>query len=118
MWGGACLWFLDNRKCLKQSFHYKINGYGTVRTKTNSSWDDSHKREFFTGTTHPGRFSQMVKKWNKKFFNREFYIAIHCEYSNTYTIVADKIIFNIPDKKTALFNFLQNLLGQFTQSDT
>ena len=25
MWGGACLRFLGNRKCLKQSFHYKIN---------------------------------------------------------------------------------------------
>ena len=26
MWGGACLWFLGNRKCLKQNFHYnKIN---------------------------------------------------------------------------------------------
>ena len=25
MWGGACLWFLGNRKCLKQSFCYKIN---------------------------------------------------------------------------------------------
>ena len=25
VWGGACLWFLGNRKCLKQSFHYKIN---------------------------------------------------------------------------------------------
>ena len=25
MWGGACFWYLGNRKCLKQSFHYKIN---------------------------------------------------------------------------------------------
>ena len=25
MWGVACLWFLGNRKCLKQSCHYKIN---------------------------------------------------------------------------------------------
>ena len=30
-------------------------------------------------------------------------------------MVADKIIFNIPDKKTVLFNFLQNLLGRFNQ---
>ena len=25
MWGGACLWFLGNWKCLKQGFYYKIN---------------------------------------------------------------------------------------------
>ena len=35
-----------------------------------------------------------------------------------YGIVADKIIFNIPDKKTVLFNFLQNLLGRFTWDDS
>ena len=34
--------------------------------------------------------------------------------SNIYSIVANKIIFNIPGKKTVLFNFLQNLLGRFT----
>ena len=48
------------------------DGYGTVRTKTSSSWDDSHKRDFFTGTIHPGRFAQMVKKWNKKFLIENF----------------------------------------------
>ena len=47
-------------------------GYGTVRTKTSCSWDDSHKRKFFTGTIHPGRFAQMVKKWNKKFLIENF----------------------------------------------
>ena len=47
-------------------------GSGTVRTKTSSSWDDSHKREFFSGTIHPGRFAQMVKKWNKKFLIENF----------------------------------------------
>ena len=45
-------------------------------------------------------------------------MAIDCEYSNIYSIVADKIIFNIPDKKTVLFNFLQNLLGRFTWDDS
>ena len=47
-------------------------GYGTVRTKTSSSWDDSHKRIFFTGTINPGRFAQMVKMWNKKFLIENF----------------------------------------------
>ena len=47
--------------------------YGTVRTITSSSWDNSHKRDFFfTGTIHPGRFAQMVKKWNKKFLIENF----------------------------------------------
>ena len=48
------------------------HGYGTVRTKASSFWDDSHKRIFFTGTIHPGRFAQMVKKWNKKFLIENF----------------------------------------------
>ena len=45
-------------------------------------------------------------------------MAIDCEYSNIYSIIADKTIFNIPDKKTVLFNFLQNLLGRFTWDDS
>ena len=51
---------------------YQANGYGTVCTKTSSSWDDSHKQIFFTGMIHPGRFAQMVKKWNKKFLIENF----------------------------------------------
>ena len=42
-------------------------GYGTIRTKTSSSRDDSHKQIFFTGTIHLGRLAQIVKMWIKKF---------------------------------------------------
>ena len=49
-----------------------IYSYRTVCTKTSSSWDDSHKQIFFTGTIHQGRFAQMVKMWNKKFLIENF----------------------------------------------
>ena len=30
----------------------------------------------FTGTVHPGRFAQMVKKWNKKFLIENFKLQL------------------------------------------
>ena len=62
---------LVNRLGVKSAQEQWVTGLCAQKPVT-SSWDDSHKRKFFTGTIHPGRFALMVKKWNKKFFNIEF----------------------------------------------
>ena len=47
--------------------YISIEGNGTVRIKTSSSWDDLHKREFFTGTIYPEGFAQRVKSGIRSF---------------------------------------------------
>ena len=50
----------------------RSGGYGTVRTKTSSSWDDSHKRDFFYWDDSPETIRTNGKKWNKKFLIENF----------------------------------------------
>ena len=46
-------------------------GYGTVCTKTSSSWDDLHKQIPLNGTIHPGTIRKNGKKVELEVSNRE-----------------------------------------------
>ena len=47
-----------------------VMGYGTVRSKTSSSRDDSLQNHFSNGTVHPGTVRSICKKKKKKVFLR------------------------------------------------
>ena len=54
--------------------------YGTVRSKTSSSRDDSLQNHFSNGTVHPGTVRSICKKINKSIFKKWKSFLMNCEH--------------------------------------
>ena len=90
-------------------------GYGTVRSKTSSSRDDSLQNHFSNGTVHPGTVRSICKKLNKSILKKWKSFLMNCEHhSRDEPFPGIFFVLFFLDKKVCLFVF-QKCVGRFTQ---